>query len=366
MSNERSMHPDGSFFGINSWRATSSVCASSAEGSLRLGVWCLLLSVCSTAFPGDEVAEPPQADKTAVAAGVNEDLVRIAQPSRLLLADEYSSTRLVGDDVAFRRTQQALRRPCALEARESALRDVLSDVSERTGLSIRFDYRALEESGVDTDFPISVVGSDREPLKDTLKKMLKDLDLTILVDDAGVVVTTVDAANEMREARVYPLNPTTDAEQLADVIRNAIEPHSWDVVGASGHIGILRGDVGLGLVISQSQDTHDQVLAFLANLDRMAWGDSSAERDARVTVRIYRVRDCDLRRELGMKLTGLCRESLGTAGDPDAAVTVVGDSLVVRSKSRAMHVMAATLISAISGGSSAPLPELPVNSGGMF
>jgi hypothetical protein len=66
-------------------------------------------------------------------------------------------------------------------------------------------------------------------------------------------------------------------------------------------------------------------------------------------VRAYPVADPVVRESAAEQLVGICNDSLPRAADPQATVDVVGDSLVVRSRSRAFHVMAAQVLAALQG-----------------
>ena len=289
--------------------------------------------------------------------------VEHAQPSLLLLATHYRSIRLVGNDESFERVENVLARPYEFDFTECPLRDVASVVSDRTGLLVRFDHRALEDMGLDIDTTVVTSRVGKLPLKDGLGTILDSLDLALIVEDTGVVISARDATDASLEPRFYPIAATVDADQLITVIQDSVWPASWDVVGNQGHACVISENVGRGIVIRNCQRVHDDVERFLANLQTAAWFTDPASSDAAPITRVYRVEQGDTRRELGEKLVGLCNEALAHERDPAATVTVVGQCVIVSSRSRVFHVMAQELIGSISG---APLhaPDAALGMGG--
>ncbi len=288
-----------------------------------------------------------QSSRTGGAGGTT--TVGHPQPSLLLLATNYRSIRLVGDDESFERVENVLARPYEFDFTECPLRDVASVVSDRTGLLVRFNHRALEDMGLDIDTTVVTSGAGKLPLKDGLGTILDALDLALLVEDTGIAISSRDAADASLEPRFYPIAATVDADQLITVIQDSVSPLSWDVVGNQGHACVISENIGRGLVIRQCQRVHDDVERFLANLQRAAWYTDPASPEAAPIKRVYRIEQGVTRRELGEKLVGLCNEALAHDRDPAATVTVVGPCVIVSSRSRVFHVMAGELIGSISG-----------------
>lgn len=312
-----------------------------------------------------EPAAPPPAPAPAAVAVSR--VVHPPQPSRLLLEQRYRSIRLVGDDAAFRRIEEACERLVSQDLLESPLRDVAALLADRSGIAVRIDGPALDDAGLDMDTTVVTAHLADVPLKAGLREVLKGMGLECVLDEIGIVITTKEVAEQMLEPRFYPLTATTDAGQVIDVLHNAVEPNSWNVVGGSGSVDVLYGDIGRGLVVGQSQRVHEKILEMLANLDRAAWPEPQGRGPAAPVVRVYRVDDARVREDLGAKLVALCRDAAAVGAEDAARISVVGDSLVVLSGSRAVHVMAAELIAAISGRhEQAANPPVVLGGGGSF
>ena len=120
-------------------------------------------------------------------------------------------------------------------------------------------------------------------------------------------------------------------------------------------VGVFRQQGGLQLGL-QARIARTRV--FLAGLDAAIWDGDEGDAAARPrVVRSYPVDDPVAREELAVSLVELCNEALPKGGDPDATVRVVGESLVVQSTSRAFHVMAASIITAVRGVESIVVEE---------
>jgi hypothetical protein len=66
-------------------------------------------------------------------------------------------------------------------------------------------------------------------------------------------------------------------------------------------------------------------------------------------LRVHSVRDAADREQFADTLAGLCNDSLGDVGDPNAKVQIVGETLLVQSRSPEFHALAGQLIAAVEG-----------------
>lgn len=312
------------------------------------------ITVVERATPAGEVSTAelvaaPCVQSSQDGGGFGKATIEHAQPSLLLLATNYRSIRLVGDDESFRRVEKVLAQPYEFDFSECPLRDMASLVSDHTGLLVRFDLRALDDMGLDIDTTVVTSHLGQLPLKNGLGRTLDSLDLAFMVEDTGIAISTRDATEASLEPRFYPIAATVDADRLITVIQDTVSPLSWDVAGDQGHASVISENVGRGLVIRHCQRVHDDIERFLVNLQRAAWYTDPVSLETAPITRVYRVEQGDTRRELGEKLIRLCNEALAHDQDPAAAVTIVGPCVVVSSRSRAFHVMAGELIGSISG-----------------
>ncbi|HEX5102949.1 MAG TPA: hypothetical protein VFV87_04015 [Pirellulaceae bacterium] len=211
----------------------------------------------------------------------------------------------------------ALARRLDIEFNETRLVDAVDYLQQQTGANFYLRARKLEEAGVNLDTPIS--SQFRAIRLDTwLDLALDDIDLTWMVKDDLIVITSPEDAERHLVTRVYdcrdllalprptitiperttpdeakagqptgdssdkeksaacqfcgsvryvPKRPADPAEHLMEVITQAIDLHLWDENGGPGTIGEYSGM----LVVTQTDRVHGKVERFL-NMLREAAG----------------------------------------------------------------------------------------------
>jgi HAAS len=95
-----------------------------------------------------------------------------------------------------------LDRRMAFNFKEVPLRDLAQQLSVQNRITIYLDARHLEEAGVNTDTPITHSFSDMR-FRTFLDLMLGELDLTYLIKDDVLIITTPESAEGQRVIRVY-------------------------------------------------------------------------------------------------------------------------------------------------------------------
>ena len=207
---------------------------------------------------------------------------------------------------ALEKTRQALKSHVTLRWQQRPLTALADYLIKEHGLHVLFDRKALEESGAGTDTPISINLVD-VPLATALNLVLKSLDLTYYTADEVMLISTPEKANNQLLTAVYPVSeiirlPVRPAEQagegesaydgLIELISTTIAPTTWDDVG--GPASIKQFDRSRSLVVSQTEEVHDQILALLEQLrakETPIAGDAPqavpAEPDSSFVVRIY-------------------------------------------------------------------------------
>jgi general secretion pathway protein D len=122
--------------------------------------------------------------------------------------EELSRRRLQGDaDSSLTPREQEIKRKLATEVevkyRDRPLGEVLDDLSNMTGVPIVIDNRALASIRMSRETPVSQNISTRISLKSALNIILGDLDLTHVIDNEVLNVTSKAARQEMVERRTY-------------------------------------------------------------------------------------------------------------------------------------------------------------------
>jgi hypothetical protein len=161
----------------------------------------------------------------------------------------------------------ALERPADVAAVEMPLKDVMHYLTERYAVPLILYAHKLEEASVSLDTPITKKLRGLS-LRSLLRLILKDLELTYVVREGAIFITTPDDA-ESKEATVAyavsdlePVSPPGELHALPDIIPACIRPDSW---GFSGPSGIALTDHGW-LIFRQTSDVHEQVAALLQEL----------------------------------------------------------------------------------------------------
>ena len=345
--------------------------------AVRRGILCAFLFVASclqavaadppVANPAVEPPQPPAAPATPpVVVEAPRAVLRTVhrQVSRLPLTRDYCSVP-VGDTAtvtAHAKIDAALSRGVDADTtnfNETPLRDVVSQFRALLKVPVVLDMKALEDAGIDIDTPITFTGQGTS-VRAALRRVLGDIDLTWMIRDEALVITTKERAGENLEDRLYPLpwgysiQGAIDFRSLIDLIHNTIGgPGAWDVAGGNGAIRPLGDAADAVLVVSQTSDMHDEIEGLLRGLHERALAEFGGPHDLPAaktpTVRIHHVADEAVRRDLAMKLVDLCNASLPHGADAQAKVTVVGECLAVQSLTPEFHALAGQLIRSVAG-----------------
>jgi len=182
--------------------------------------------------------------------------------------------------------QGALRRDFAerskqretFEFDELPLADALRALGEKFGVQFVLNLKTLEEAGVGSDTPVTAI-LRQVTLPAALRRILAPMELTYLLQDEVIVVTTTDQASNELTTVVYPVGDlighaaavaAADGctlsvfDALIDVVTTTIKPNSWDEVGGPGSAAVLG--VGASIAFSQTLEVHGETQRLLAGL----------------------------------------------------------------------------------------------------
>jgi hypothetical protein len=161
--------------------------------------------------------------------------------------------------------------------KNSRFQDVIDHISTATGRTIIADASALADAGITYDSPINFVAREPIATRTALRSVLASLNLTYVVRDNIIHVTTPLKAKELMTTKVYYLGdliigagpyggtPTigmandqiqtvNNIAALVEMITGAIDPQSWEKRGGQGHLGVNLPT--LSLTVRQSQEVH--------------------------------------------------------------------------------------------------------------
>ena len=171
-----------------------------------------------------------------------------------------------------------LEQPFTAEFKDQSLKEVVEFVSETMGIPIVIDVHALEDFGIDTATPISVKFTETR-LRFALVRMLSERELTYIIRDEVLFITTHEKAEESlliglypvrdlveigNDSWIEPLGARCDFESLTNVIQSTIAPDTWGTVGGPSSIGALLPVPTI--VIAQTQDAHEKISELLTTL----------------------------------------------------------------------------------------------------
>lgn len=161
--------------------------------------------------------------------------------------------------------------------RNSRFQDVMDHLQTVTNRTIIADAASLNDANVNYDTPVNFLARDQISLRTALRGVLSQLNLTFVVRDGIIHVTSPTKARDLMITRVYYLGdlimglgpyggaPTLgvnlDQAQLVQnvtaivgMITSAVDPQSWEGKGGQGHIGVNLPT--LSLTVRQSQEVH--------------------------------------------------------------------------------------------------------------
>jgi len=173
------------------------------------------------------------------------------------------------------RIRAALDAPTEISFLNTPLQDVVEHLADLHHINIQIDRRRLEEVGLQLDTPVSRILRGGT-LRSALNLMLKEIDLTYIVRNDALIITTQEAAEQQLRTVVYPVEDlvTTknehgkplepDFDSLIDLITSTVKPTSWDCVGGPGSIAPF--EAGMALVFSQTDEVHQEVAELLRHL----------------------------------------------------------------------------------------------------
>ncbi len=121
--------------------------------------------------------------------------------------DRYGSMDLKATGEAEQRIEKALRSPLlstGLDFADVPLQEVVTQLSSDYGIQITLNKPALEEAGIGTDAPVNIQ-LHNVSLRSALRLMLKQLQLTYIIQDEVLMITTKEDAEQQLVVKVYPV-----------------------------------------------------------------------------------------------------------------------------------------------------------------
>jgi hypothetical protein len=127
--------------------------------------------------------------------------------------------------------------PEGLDLPSTPLEEVIQQLRDYYEIEIQFDRPALEDLGIDQTQPIEV-NLRNISLRSALRYMLQELELTYVIENEMLMITTQEEADTRLDTRVYP---------VADLVLPIVTPSSGGFGGGLGGAGGGLGGGGGGL-----------------------------------------------------------------------------------------------------------------------
>ncbi len=241
----------------------------------------LLLSVLIAAAPGDgpigEGGAPKGGPHAKPAIAANKPLA--VEPGKSVsegIAKSHENCLCAGEaeDAAIDKIERILKGPLSsngLDFVEAPLKDVVDSVANEYSIPIQLDVSALDENGINTDVPVTV-NIHNLRLEAALRLMLRNLRLTWVYENEVLMITTHEGAEKHPSVCVYNVHDIVvddpnELHSLIDTITTCVATKTWAKNGGTqAEIRTVKPDL---LVISQTQEVHENVRQLLATIRKM-------------------------------------------------------------------------------------------------
>jgi uncharacterized membrane protein YgcG len=124
-----------------------------------------------------------------------------------------------------------------MEFIETPLKDAITILKDTHGIPIELDVKKLEEAGVNIDTPVTK-NLNGITLRSALRLLLNDLELTYVVRDEVLLITTPEEAESQLITKVYPVGDL--------VVPIGINTNMFGLGGVGGMNGMGGGGGGFG------------------------------------------------------------------------------------------------------------------------
>lgn len=221
-----------------------------------------------------EVAVDATAEGSQPAAGGEVAIVVPTEERQRRVAPEFC--RCVGgsNPVAAARIEAKLSgnlHSTGLDFSETPLEEVVSLLQNEYGIPIQINVPALEATGLDPAEPVTV-NLHNISLRSALRLLMERLQLTFVVRDEVLLITTPEEAESQLTTCVYDVSNFLDdtgpelVDALIDTIVSCVQSESWKPNGGEGQIRTPQPGL---LVVSQTYSVHDELGSLLQTMRKM-------------------------------------------------------------------------------------------------
>lgn len=230
-------------------------------------------SVVAQLGPAPTTGQPATSVTTQLQT-VNEAQFKEAKPfewQRPELAEAGEPSWLAGGRTALddiERNRECLYQKFEFEFKQTSLQEVARWLTEQTGTDFVLNVAEIELEGLaDIDSPITAKG--RGSVREILRQILDPLEMTYIVNESNIELTTKDNANEEPRIRFYDLSyilpNSANLTALTAAIGQSVAPLDWDTQGGQSTMSI----VGSMMIVSAPDMTHHRIEMMLSNISKM-------------------------------------------------------------------------------------------------
>lgn len=169
--------------------------------------------------------------------------------------------RFIGD--IFDRT---LAKPVSVDFTDVPILDALASLVKEYHLPLWIDKAAISEAGIDEKSSVTL-RLEGVSLRTVLRLICEPLQLTWMVRDDALVVTTAVRSASRLETRIYEVGHLlyqNNIDELIEVLTSCIEPDSWDEVGGPGSVRAIKAS--RVLVIRQTPSVQSRISILLSEI----------------------------------------------------------------------------------------------------
>lgn len=162
--------------------------------------------------------------------------------------------------------REFFKHPVTVEFDQTPLDDALASLSEMIGSTIQVDELSLSDNGIPVDAPVTL-SLHEKPLHVVLDTLLTPLELTCIVKNGELVVTTAAVCEELMSVALYDVRDICrngkTSRQFLEMLQDTTSGQWEDTDGVGGAMGFARPGI---LIVQQTGPLHDEILAVIEQL----------------------------------------------------------------------------------------------------
>ncbi|RCS43277.1 hypothetical protein DTL42_19175 [Bremerella cremea] len=217
--------------------------------------------------------------------------------------------------------RERLKKPITVSFREIALTDAVSLIAKEAEIDIRLNQAILRQLGIRERTPVSLELTDT-PVDVVLNALLQDLQLTWILRDGALSITTPEKAKAYLVTAVFDVrdlcSDASESEALVDAISSQ-DGNEWEALGGPGSLAMAKSGT---LVIRHREAMLTDVLNLLEAYRTALKGSKprvSQDEDPNEVITVYYRTQANVAQGLNALLPELVRpESWKSPKHPDA------------------------------------------------